>query len=63
MFYIQECRDIVVSVNIENLEKPLKSIKVTPFYGNAFISYIFAINYSPLSRYTFIMNCIRLTGI
>ena len=30
MFYIQEYRDIIVSLNTEILEKPWKSIKVTP---------------------------------
>ena len=33
MFYMQECRDIIVSLNTEILEKPWKSIKVTPFHG------------------------------
>ena len=33
MFYIQECRDIIVSLNTEILEKTWKSIKVTPFHG------------------------------
>ena len=39
MFYIQECRDIV-SLNTEILEKPWKSIKVTPisrYINNVFI--------------------------
>ena len=31
MPYIQECRDIIVSLNFEILEKPWKSIKVTLF--------------------------------
>ena len=33
MFYIQECRDIIPSLNTEILEKPWKSIKVTLFHG------------------------------
>ena len=35
MFYIQESRDITVSLNTEILEKPWKSIKVTPFHKMA----------------------------
>ena len=33
MFYIKECRDIILSLNIEILDKPWKSIKVNPFLG------------------------------
>lgn len=33
MFYIKECGDFIVSLNIGILEKPWKSIKVTLFHG------------------------------
>ena len=32
MFYMQECRDIIVSLNTEILEKPWKSIKVITLF-------------------------------
>ena len=34
MFYLQECKYIIVSLNTEILEKPWKFIKVTPFHSN-----------------------------
>ena len=38
MFYIQECRDIIESLNTEILEKPWTSTKVTLFHGNVPLS-------------------------
>ena len=36
MLYMQECRDIIVSLNIETSEKPWKLIKVIPFHSIIF---------------------------
>ena len=34
MFLIKECRDIIVSLNIEIFRKTLKTDQVTPFDGS-----------------------------